>query len=46
MADIFILCFMYLYICAKLTLFVCVWRWSDNLLSGSRWFDKWAKRCL
>jgi len=44
--GIFILCFMYLYICAQLTLSVCVWRWSDNLLSGSRWFDRWARRCL
>jgi len=26
--------------------FVCVWRWSDDSLSGSRWFDMWARRCI
>jgi len=26
--------------------FLCVWRWSDNLLSGSKWCDRWARRCL
>jgi len=26
--------------------FLCVWRWSDDSLSGSRWFARWARRCL
>jgi len=38
-------CFDYIY-CAYLTLSLCVWLWSDNLLSGSRWRDRWASRCL
>jgi len=25
---------------------VCVCWWSDDLLSGSRWCDKWTRRCL
>jgi len=37
--------YLYLYF-AQLTLSVCVWRWSNNLLSGSRWFERWARRCL
>jgi len=24
----------------------CVWRWSGNLLSGSRWCCRWARGCL
>jgi len=31
---------------SEVTLSVCVWRWSNNSLSGSRWFDRWAKKCL
>jgi len=26
--------------------YLCVWRWSDDLLSGSRCFDRWARRRL
>jgi len=26
----------------KLTLFVCIWRWSCNLLHGSKWCFKWS----
>jgi len=37
----------YVYIlCIAHPICVCVWQWSDNLLSGSRWFDRWAMRYL
>jgi len=30
----------------ELTLFVCVWRWSCNLLHGSKYLCRWARGCL
>jgi len=39
--------FVYIYIyIVHSSPFLCVWRWSDNSLSGSRWFDRWARICL
>jgi len=32
-------CVMQFY-CVELTLFACVWRWSCNVLHGSRWCCK------
>jgi len=33
---------LYLFILFELTLSMCVWRWSCNLLHGSRWWWRWA----
>jgi len=30
----------------KQTLFVCVWRWSCNLLHGSKWCFRWRWWCI
>jgi len=41
--------FIYLFIfllCIAHPICLCVWRWSDNWLSGSRCCDRWARRCL
>jgi len=35
-----------LFILTKLTLSVCVWRWSCNLLHGSRCWCRWACKCI
>jgi len=35
-----------MYISVDNSSYLCVWRWSNNLLSRSRWFDKWARRYL
>jgi len=40
----FILIFIYIYVHSSPYLFV--WQWSSNLLSGSRWCFRWARRCL
>jgi len=44
MDGIFI--FMYISISMHSLPYLCVWRWSGNLLSGSIWCFKWAKSCL
>jgi len=36
----------YILLCIAHPICVCVWRWSDILLSGSRWCDRWARRCI
>jgi len=35
------LLFVHVLQCYKLTLSVCVWRWSCDLSHGSRWYFKW-----
>jgi len=35
-----------MFMCIALNLSVCVRRWSGNLLSGSRWCFRWARRRL
>jgi len=30
----------------ELTLSVCVWRWSCNLLHRSKWYSRWCWWCL
>jgi len=35
-----------LFILTKLTLSVCVWWWSCNLLHGSRWWCRWVCGCV
>jgi len=46
MGGIFISCIYFYILWIGHPFCVCVWQWSDNLLSGNRWFDRWAKRCL
>jgi len=35
-----------LFVLFELTLSVCVWRWSCNLLHGSKGWCKWAWGCI
>jgi len=44
MGGIFISC-IYIYIVHS-SPYLCVWQWSGNLLSGSRWCFRWARRRL
>jgi len=30
----------------ELTLFVCAWRWSCNLLQENKWWFRWSWRCI
>jgi len=46
MGALLLLCYLKCYFIYKLTLSICVWRWSCDSLHESNWYYRWCWRCI